>query len=312
MSKSAQHQLPHERSAKNRSLQAKAGDRAPAALRRTWTPVVVQGVKFKERITISPKDYHRLDIDPTYQRGRTSMIPLVIKAIQSGGSVPDLIDLAERPWDAAAKGKLYIMDGYQRACALEETNLTFQANVYTSESILAERSFFLAKNNRKALNSNVQVRAWTGPVTKLLQQINLDRDSPMFGRIEFEHAGGDKINAAILVRGMTLLLSEARHMGDIQKCLDRVDKLLVTGQAIERAKLFIRLIGLIFVRGYAKTLPVAAIAIVASQRWRSDKECLPVNSIIKKIAGINWTTAVPSNSLSNLDIAVTLISRHWK
>lgn len=278
---------------------------------RQWHPVIVTGVSFKERRLISPQNYGMIDVDPSYQRGKTTEVPAIVAALQAGGIIPDTVDLAERAW-GPRDGKLWIMDGLQRVCALQELNMPFSANVHVTESLAAERSFFLAMNNRRSLNSNTQVRAWDGPVTALLLALNSQEDSSLRGRIEFQLNGGDRISAAVLVRGIERLLSGKRGNGDIQKILSRCDKSLTTSGEKLMATMYCRLVNAVFPKGYAPTLPALSLAEVGRERWLKGKVELPTKGVVNRLVAINWRTALPGQSQQYLDFANSIVRRYWK
>lgn len=312
--KGSAHKLPVQLPRRNRStltneVQAKLKEGV-----RTWQSVIIDGVHFKERRTITPPFYSRLDVDPRYQRGRTDMVATIINALQKGGMVPDVPMVAERAW-GEPDGKVWIMDGFQRVSAFMELNRAFEVDVFLTSSLEAERRFFLALNNRRPLNSNTQIKAWAGPVVDLLRYLG-EREGVLKGRVEFEHASGrgKRLSAALLVRGIERLLSESRHVCDIQKSLSRCDGFLQTDRSKLEATTFCLLVGESFPEGGAGLLPVLALAEIAREKWHGHSATpkLPSPAIIKRLAETRWRVRLPGQGRAHLDLAVSIVRRVWK
>jgi hypothetical protein len=289
---------------------------------RTWGPVIVKGIKFLERRTIkaptpnSPGDFALIDVDPSYQRGRTNLVGNIVSALRLGGSIPDVPDVAIRPW-SDNKYKLWVMDGFQRISALQELGKSFDVNVHESLNLDAEKRFFLAMNNRKTLNANQQVRAWDGPITKLLKTINSHDDNPCWGRIGFDRNNQTKLAASVMVRGIERLLSGKRSLSDIQQKLSRCDKLLVTEEVRSMAVNYCYTMALVFPKSYAREIPALAIAEVARKRWAGSESHAknyvpPSKTAIRLLSNINWKTRIPGHGSEYLDMAVSIVDRYWK
>ena len=287
------------------------GQRQRVEALRKWKPIIVTGVTFNRRQLITPQNYHLLDVDPDYQRGDTSEISAIVAALQAGGTIPDTPDLAERAW-GPRDGKLWVLDGQQRICALQQLNMSFYANVHASESLEAERSFFLAMNARIALNSNTKVKAYNGPVAALLKALNAQPESGLCGRIEFNGSGGDRLGAAVLVLGIERLLSGTRSTNAIDKVLSKTDGLLATNAEKLKATTFCRLVATIFEKGYAKQLPVLSLAEVARERWAKGGMGLPQKGALARLRAINWKTALPGTGSGYQDYANAIVKRYWK
>lgn len=287
--------------------------RQKAEATRRWHPVIVTGISPKDRRLITPASYPLLDVDPAYQRGETNSIAGIVAALQAGGSIPDMPDLAERAW-GPRDGKLWVMDGQQRICALQQLNQSFYANIHVSESLDAERKFFLAMNFRRALNANTIVKAYNGPVTGLLKALNERAETGITGRIEFDKSGGDKLSASVMVFGIERLLSGSRAAGKVDKILSRTDGLLASNEEKLMATTFCKLVGAVFAKTYAPKLPVMALAEIARERWKAKGAtlALPPNGALKRLQGINWKTALPGNGASYQDYANAIVSKHWK
>ncbi len=309
--------LSHQKQAdpprKRATIATSEGMRKKVEAVRKWHPVIVTGVSFKERRLITPQNYNLLDVDPAYQRGETKEIPGIVAALQAGGTIPDTPDLAERVW-GPPDGKLWVMDGQQRICALQQLNMSFYANVHISESLESERAFFLAMNARLALNSNIKVKAYNGPVASLLKALNERPDSGLGGRIEFDRGGGDRLSAAVMVKGIERLLSGDRGSLAIDKVLSRTDGLLVTNEDKFTATVFCRLVASVFERSYARTLPTLALAEIAREHWKAKggRPALPAKGALKRLRAINWKTALPADSGSYQDYANAIVKKCWK
>lgn len=309
--------LPHQKEQSAKRKRATIANSEQQRIRvesaRTWKPVVVTGVSFKERRLITPQNYNLLDVDPAYQRGETSEVPGIVSALQAGGIIPDSPDLAERAW-GPRDGKLWVMDGQQRICALQQLNMSFYANVHVSESIAGERAFFLAMNARMALNSNVKVKAYNGPVAALLKSLNADTSSPLCGRIEFDKSGGDHLSAAVMVSGIERLLTGQRNCMTIDKVLSRTDGLLASNPDKLMSTTFCKLVGAVFEKCYAPRLPVLALAEVARERWKEPgaKMALPSAGSIKRLRSINWRTELPGMGGGYQDFANVIVRKAWR
>lgn len=313
MSAAQTHKLPNALPAKRRSNLRHPAHVELRERTRTWQAVVIEGVTYKERRTITPPFYRLLDVDPRYQRGRTDMVATIISALQKGGAVPDVPMVAERAF-GEPDGKLWVMDGFQRVSAFMELNRAFMVDVFATSSVEAERSFFLALNNRRPLNSNTQTKAWNGPVVDLLRYLN-EREGLLRSRIEFDRAGGGrKLSAAILVRGVERLLSETRHVCDIQKSLSRCDGYLSTDRAKLEATTLCTLVAECFPEGGAGLMPVLALAEIARERWHghSGAPKLPTAAILGRLRAIRWRTQLPSQGRAYQDLAVSIVRRVWK
>lgn len=287
---------------------------ATVARNRSWTPLCSTGFHFVANLIIQPHEYGKLDVDPIYQRGRTTSVPEILAALQSGGKVTDPVCLAQRPWQPESKGKYFIVDGFQRACALQECNMPIEAKLYSSDSIEDECIEFIIRNNRRLLTNNIQVKAWRGPVNDLLTCLNGKKDCPAWGRLDFMHSGGDKLSSATLARGIDRLLNGARVNMDIRKILSRCDNALTTNSAKVKATYYVYLIATIFPK-YARLLPSMAFAEVARKRWEKfdgPVPPFPSKGAITRLSKINWATALPGESGSYQDYANSIIERYWK
>ncbi len=284
--------------------------RASAMKRRIDMPVIVKGVGPRKAVTITKSMYSRIDVDPTYQR---DVVPTevndLILALSSGGAVVDPVTLVSRSW--ASDGKLYVVDGLQRATAYMHLDLPFEADVHEVESIEAERQLFIAMNSRKAVTPNKIVMSWSGPSAALLRAVNAQPDHPMFGRVQWG-GGGERIGAVILCRGMIAASSSLKEMGDVRSVLSRLDYTITQPAAKARAALFLRLVGIVFPRSYAPLLPVVALGRVAYERWNGRDPELPPPAILSRLSRINWPVIVPSYAGKFTSIVVDKIKSVWK
>lgn len=307
------HQRQQLAGRKRATLANSDGQRKRIESIRQWKPIVVTGVSFKERRLITPQSYGALDVDPAYQRGETTEIPGIVAALQAGGIIPDTPDLAERSW-GPRDGKLWVMDGQQRICALQQLNMSFYANIHISESLEAERMFFIAMNARQKLSSDTIVKAYNGPVASLLKCLNERGDSGLGGRIDFDGNGGKRLSAATMVGGIERMLSGGKRGSmRIDRVLSRTDGLLASNDQKLCATMFCRLVAAVFDE-YALRLPVLALAEVSAERWigKGKRAELPNPAVIKRLRAINWKHELPSMNSSCIDLAKHLISRRWK
>jgi len=227
--------------------------------------------------------------------------------------VPDVVDVAKREW-GPRDGKLWILDGFQRACALQELGLAIEANVWVSENIEAEKRFFLAMQARKTIGTNQNVKAWSGPSADLLRRVDGDPDHPLYGRINFETGGGERLGAAIVILALERFLSGKRNAGDIRKALSRADERLKAGpKQLPRAEAYLCLLGRIFHKGYARRLPLMAISEVASEKWFGlDAFPMPSGAVVNRLRAVNWSSETPSMAEKFLPVLVARIKRIWR
>lgn len=319
-----------EQARKIKQAKAKAGLHTPAQQERMkrnrlTRATVVTGIEaVGKRTTITPGMFDKIDVDRRYQRDRIGpKVNELIEVIQSGGVIPDPITLCKRRWSedgqVRASDKLWLIDGQQRFFAAMETETTIEALIYESDSLEAERNFFLAMNNSRIVNANVTVKAWPGPITILLKAVESNPDHPLYGRVEWSRTGGEHIGAAVLVRGLVAVTTGVFYGGDIQKMLSRADTAIQKDSAAKaRATQFCRLIAHVFPRGYAPILAVSALGIVASRRWAQVKYNdpallpLPTTAQMDRMSRINWLAEVPSSAIRFRPVLEQMIDRAWR
>jgi hypothetical protein len=180
-------------------------------------PLVVAGIGAGKLQTI------RLDVDPRYQRGQTSMVRELVRVIQAGGKILDPVTLCRRPWENGGQ-QLWIIDGHQRVCAFQELTLPFEAMIHDSESVEAEKAFFLSLNQRRSVSGDTIVKSWTGPSSKMLGAVHDDPAHPLYQRVHFgQGAARTLLGAATIIRGAASAATGIAHSGSIQKQLAKLD-----------------------------------------------------------------------------------------
>lgn len=294
-------------------VQSPAWRKSMESRRKGRIPVVVTGVSPAKRITVTPQLYKRLDVDPSYQRGKTSEVNSIVSAIQNGGLIPDPVTLVQRPWSNDPE-RLWIIDGHQRATAFQMLGASFDALVHESDSIEAERRLFLAMNSKIPVSSNIAVKAWDGPGAVMLRAVNNDPGHPLYQRVNMESSRNDsRIEAAIVIKGMIGATTGTLAFGDIQVALRRLDTSLTseTG-AKERARVFLRLLAAVAPKGKISLLPSVVIGTAAYQRWKDHVPEVPPPSVTGRLARINWRAEIPTFAMKFRPVLVAIVDRIWR
>ena len=280
--------------------------RAGHEKRSRYKPVIVDGIGKGSLITVTPSMFKLLDVDPSYQRGKTTMVNEIIRVLQAGGKVFDPVTLCER----RGSDKLWIVDGYQRVCAFQEMHLPFEAMVHKSDSAECEHDFFIALNSRKAVHANVVVKAWNGPSGALLRKVNEAIEHPLYERLNFSQGSNvSRIGASIIARSLLILCGSERS-GHIRVLLSSID--VSMSKAIVRARIehFLRLIGRMCEKGALPDIVMRALAMTAVERWEDDVQ-MPKNKVIERLKAKNWSAEFPLNT-KYLPVIVNAIKKIWK
>lgn len=275
--------------------------------RASFKPVAVSGISAGEFITVKPAMFSKLDVDPSYQRGETTMVNQIVRALQAGGAVLDPVTLCER----RDNGKYWIVDGYQRVCAFQQLGIPFTAMLHQSDSAEAEKTFFIALNSKRALSANVIVKAWTGPSGSLMRKANESLEHPLYDRINFTQSSNDaRMSASSLSRALLTLVASDRAAGRIEKMLSKIDMAMTSGVKRARVEHFLRLIGRICPKGYVPVAVLRALAITATERWEKDVE-MPSAKVIERLRTKNWAADVPLVE-KYMPIIVSAVQKIWK
>jgi hypothetical protein len=294
--------------AKPKRLRSESPAIAAAIERRTLkAPLTVKGIGQGRLVKIEVSQFSKLDVDPTYQRGETNMVGQIVRALQSGGAVLDPVTLCQRSGDKT--GKLWIVDGYQRTCAFQQLGIPFQAMIHESESVDAERQFFISLNNRKAVSANVIIKAWDGISGELMRSANEDFQHPLYNRINFQQGNNDnRISAGSLVRGMTAVVGIDRS-GSTHEHLSRLDTALHNRNARARVEFYLRLIGKACPKGFLPAIVLRGIGTVARERW-SDEVDLPHTRVLVRLYEKNWKEEVLGEKY--FAVLLDIIRKMWR
>lgn len=254
----------------------------------THKPLTVTGIGAGELITVTPTMFRLLDVDPTYQRGKTSMVNAIIRAIQAGGKVHDPVTLCTR----RGSETMWIVDGYQRVCAFQQLKMPFSAMIHKSDSADSEHEFFISMNSKRALSPNVIVKAWTGPSGEMLRRANENPEHPMYNRVNLSQSSNDaKFAASSLARAMTHVIGIARN-GRIEQMLSSIDVTFSKSMNRARAEHFLRLLGRVAPSGAAlPSLVQRAIGEVGRERWQKDT-MMPSKKVIERLRVKQWAASV--------------------
>lgn len=256
--------------------------------RTQYKPVAVTGISPGKLITVTPSMFSRLDVDPSYQRGQTSMVTQIVRALQAGGAVLDPTTLCQRK----GSDNLWIIDGFQRVCAFQQLRVPFQAMLHESDSAEAEHAFFIAMNSRRAVSANILVKAWTGPSASMMRKANESFEHPLSERINFTQSSNDaRIAASSLVTGMKSVLGVASGGGRVEVSLSRIDLAMSKRLNVARIEHYLRLIGRICPKGALPALVLRAVGEVARERWEDDTQ-MPAPKVIERLRNKNWAAEV--------------------
>lgn len=285
--------------------------RAANEARRKYTPLVVTGISRGNLLLITPDKFDRLDVDPAYQRGETSMVADIVNVIQAGGEVLDPVTLCKRHW-AKDKETLWIVDGHQRVCAFQQTKKAFQAMVHQSDSLEAEKKLFHALNTRKAVGTDVIVKSWTGPAGTIIVAANASASHSLYERVNFQQSGNkSRIGAAVLARGMLSAASGALVAGPIPRILSRLDVALGPSAKKAMAERYLQMVGEVCPNGALPLLVMIVLALIANERWKDGGQ-YPSAKVIDRLRKVNWRQEVPEMTNKFRPIIADIITKTWK
>jgi hypothetical protein len=191
------------------------------------------------RITILPRDYHRLAIDRRYQREGIASWHNVLRDALLRGTVTPPIAVCERLFaeDGEVSKNLWVADGQQRMWAHVDLDLPILADVYKTESLQQEQALFIALNNLRDPSPNRIITAHPGPSARWLEEV-----TPKHAWI---HAwdGGKRGSVQLSVVVAALARYFTGNGGRAVECLAALDGLLVSNANIERANALLTMIG---------------------------------------------------------------------
>ena len=250
-------------------------------------PVIVTGIGKGELVTITPSMFSKLDVDPAYQRGETSMINNIVRALQAGGQIHDPVTLCVRN----GGDKLWVVDGHQRVCAFQQLKMPFVAMLHKSASPESEHSFFIALNSKRGLSANVIVKAWTGPIGGIMRKANESLEHPMYDRINFSQAAaGTRLAASSLVRALLAVVGN-EGSGRIEVSLSKLDNAMAKSMQKARVEHYLRLIGKVCPSGTLPALVLRAIGSVAHEQWEHEVK-MPSVKTIERLRLKQWAASV--------------------
>lgn len=285
--------------------------RAAADARRKYTPLTVKGISRGNLVLITADKFAKLDVDPSYQRGETAMVAEIVAALQAGGEVLDPVTICKRPW-AKDKDALWVVDGHQRVCAFQQLGRSFQAMVHQSESLEAEKQFFLALNSRNAVGTDVIVKSWTGPSGQMIVAANTSPGHPLYERVNFQQGNNkSRIGAGIIARAALVAATGIWSAGTIQKILSRLDIALGPPAKKAMAERYLRLLGEVCPSGSMPLMVSLLLALIANERWK-DGQPYPDAKAIMKLRKVNWRQEVPDLTNKFRPIIADIIQKAWK
>lgn len=285
------------------------------AMRRVDKPLVIAELPHKT-ITVTPKMFGRLDVDPEYQRGETDIINQIIASLKAGGNVVAPPILSHRVWEPSEK--LWIVDGLQRCTALMSLDRTFEAIVYEVQNLDQERALFIISNQRVVVSPNRSIKAHPGPTALLLRTLDAHQHHPCYNRINFVTGDPSKISASIAVRGIVGAASGIVPNGKVMSMLSRSDAAIEKDPMAKlRCSMFMKMLCLAFPKTYVKTLMVEALGLVCFERWREAKVAadveVPPPSTLNRIAKINVDHVTNGSSAARFrGLVVEEVRKAWR
>lgn len=279
---------------------------------RKFSILSVTGISRGKLSRIEPPDFGKLDVDASYQRGETGLVSQIVTALQRGGAVLDPVTLCRRTsWDGKSQ-KLWVIDGHQRVCAFQQLGIGFEAMIHESESLEAERVFFLSLNTRHAMSANLMVKSWPGRSGKMLVEANANPSHPLYQRLGMEQSDNkSRLGAMVLVRGTFKASTNLKPNGRATEILSRLDVALNEPEKRARAEHFIRFIGHVCPKGKMHFNVIEAYGAVAFERWGEEIE-LPSKKIIDRLKIINWQMELPDLDRKYLPVMEGIVKRWWK
>jgi hypothetical protein len=285
--------------------------RAAAEARSFRAPLIVRGISPGRLVTITPSRFGKLDVDPAYQRGETAMVGEIVRVVQAGGQVLDPVTICTRPW-SDDPSTLWVVDGHQRVCAFQQLSIPFQAMIHESESLDAEKLFFVSLNTRKAVSADLILKSWTGASGTLIRAANENPDHSLFGRVHMQQgANKSRIGGLVLARTLLAASTGREPNGPASAILARLDNALQDRASRARAEHMMRLLPLIFTNSPPGIIVSIALGHVAYERWTVSIG-LPKLSIIEKLRSTKWEDEVPAMTKKFRPVLSEIIKRTWR
>jgi hypothetical protein len=277
---------------------------------RKHTVLTVSGIGVGKLVHIEPRDFKRLDVDPSYQRGETKMVSTLVTVLQRGGKILDPVTVCERSWDR--HGKLWIIDGHQRVCAFQQLGMGFTAMLHSSSSLEAERSFFIASNARKAVSPNLMVKSWAGGSGKMVVAANETPSHPLYNRLGLEQGGSmSRIGSMIAARGCYIAATGHKPFGSAADLLSRLDVACGVPGKKAKAEAYLRVLGQLVPKGRVNVNVAEALAQCCHEKWEEGIS-YPSQRSVTKLASLNWQIEVPILVRKYVPVIQGIINRWWK
>lgn len=280
--------------------------------RMTRAPLAVVGISQGVLRVITPSQFKLLDVDADYQRGETTMVNEIVRAIQAGGSVLDPVTLCRRPWDEDPE-RFWIVDGHQRVCAFQQLGLSFQAMVHDSDSLDSEKRFFLTLNNRRSIVADVIVKSWTGPSSVMIQKANKDQSHSLYGRVNFAQSSSNvyRMGATTVAKAMLASCTGLDPKGSAVQVCGRADTALKEKHRLEMAEKFLTLLGDVFPSGGLRAIVAIELGKICWAHW-SKGGAYPSVQVIKALRDIKWENHIPAWTKKYAPKVQDMIKQVWK
>lgn len=300
-----------------RTLTAK--ERKAYADRRVARPPLVRGISVGKLITITPREFGKVDVDRRYQRDRIDVrVNMLVEVLKAGGSIPDPITLVKYRFAEVGvdSDKLWLVDGQQRFFAALEAERPIQAMLYEADSLEAVREFFLAMQAVVHVAPNRQVDVSTSVCAGILRDAVTDSKHPLFNRVATNQGVRHRLAAATLIKGMMVAATGGKGgssgIAGIQGVMARLDAEIVKHRsARERAEAFLALAATCL-RDSAPYLVVVTLAKVANDKWEGGYIRMPSESACKALKKVDWQVKLPSYASRFAPVVTAEILKLWR
>lgn len=273
--------------------------------------VVPPTVKFNGTRRLSVKELMDLRIDTTYQREEVGKeVNDLIVVILKGGMIPDPISYVTRKY---GDGGSYIVDGQQRWWAHVDTGTPILATEYIVHNYEEEVAMFHVFNVQTRVSPEDRLRSLPGPLGDTIRRLNEDESSPLYSRISYA-AGSNGVGAMILTRGLTALIGNISAVGGLERVYPTYDRVYKTAprKADEFVDAYAKLIALVFSTQRLTHGAAIGLGRVCYAAWtKHGSAVLPGETIINRLARVNWQELVPSHSMKYLPIVLEKITSIW-
>jgi hypothetical protein len=303
---------PEERAA--RKAAGKLGERitkAKVAHADIANTLSLKGVKVRSEVAmLTVEELGQLKIDHDYQRPEDArLVNSILAALESGSPSPSPIHVAIRP-----NGDRYVVDGQQRWAAHFLAERPCPAILYEVPTIDLERKMFTVLNTVHRVGASYRIRAWPGPAGKLIRWINEYPNSPLVGQVSF--SPNSTFASTTILRGLLSLFggtSSSNATEEMLRALDRLVTAMPRPDLETRTMQYLRLAKEVFQQRRWRPGALAALALVARERWAHRISCpIPNGRSMRNLQVLNWEQLLPTGGMQWVRGAALEVGRRWK